>query len=152
MSAPQHPPRHGIVVVGSVSADLTTFSERLPAPGETILGEGFTLVLGGKGADQAIAGARAGAPTSFVGCVGDDLFRELIVTGLGDAGVDLRHLRTVPGPSGVAHIRVDASAQNDIVVVPLANAQLDADQVDAALTALAPTASVLLTQLETPPS
>ena len=144
--------RTGVVIVGSVTADVTTFSQRLPARGETILGDQFTLLLGGKGANQAVSAGLAGARTSFVGCVGDDLFHDLIVDGLSAAGVDLTHLRTVPGPTGIAHIRVDASAQNDIVMVPLANAQLSPEQIDAALEALAPTTSVLLTQLETPAS
>lgn len=142
--------RNGVVVIGSVSADVTTFSQRLPGRGETVLGDEFTLLLGGKGANQAVAAARAGARTSFVGCVGDDLFHELIVDSLADAGVDIAHLRTVPGSTGIAHIRVDASAQNDIVMIPLANAELNTEQIDGALAALAPTASVLLTQLETP--
>ncbi|TFV82078.1 ribokinase [Microbacterium sp. dk485] len=142
--------RTGVVIVGSVTADVTTFSQRLPARGETILGDQFTLFLGGKGANQAVAAGRAGAQTSFVGCVGDDLFHDLIVDGLTEAGVDLAHLRTVPGPTGIAHIRVDASAQNDIVMVPLANAELSTEQIDTALDALADTSSVLLTQLETP--
>jgi ribokinase len=142
--------RAGVVIVGSVTADVTTFSQRLPARGETILGDQFTMLLGGKGANQAVSAGLAGARTSFVGCVGDDLFHDLIVDGLSAAGVDLTHLRTVPGPTGIAHIRVDASAQNDIVMVPLANAQLSPEQIDAALEALAPTTSVLLTQLETP--
>ena len=149
---PTSPPagRTGVVIVGSVTADVTTFSQRLPARGETILGDQFTLFLGGKGANQAVAAGRAGAQTSFVGCVGDDLFHDLIVDGLTAAGVDLAHLRTVPGPTGIAHIRVDASAQNDIVMVPLANAELSTEQIDTALDALADTSSVLLTQLETP--
>lgn len=149
--APAHPSdRSGVVIVGSVTADVTTFSQRLPARGETILGDQFTLMLGGKGANQAVAAGRSGARTSFVGCVGDDLFHDLVVDGLTAAGVDLAHLRTVPGPTGIAHIRVDASAQNDIVMVPLANAALSTAQIDEALAALAPTTSVLLTQLETP--
>lgn len=142
--------RSGVVIVGSVTADVTTFSGRLPARGETILGDQFTLMLGGKGANQAVAAGRSGARTSFVGCVGDDLFHDLVVDGLTAAGVDLTHLRTVPGPTGIAHIRVDESAQNDIVMVPLANAALSTGQIDDALAALAPTTSVLLTQLETP--
>lgn len=148
---PAHPgDRSGVVIVGSVTADVTTFSQRLPARGETILGDEFTLMLGGKGANQAVAAGRSGARTSFVGCVGDDLFHDLVVDGLTAAGVDLAHLRTVPGPTGIAHIRVDDSAQNDIVMVPLANAALSTAQIDEALAALAPTTSVLLTQLETP--
>ena len=150
MTTAESADRSGVVIVGSVTADVTTFSQRLPARGETILGDQFTLLLGGKGANQAVASGLAGAGTSFVGCVGDDLFRDMIVTGLTDAGVDLTHLRTVPGPTGIAHIRVDASAQTDIVMVPLANAHLSTEQIDAALAALAPTTSVLLTQLETP--
>ncbi|MDR2998315.1 MAG: ribokinase [Microbacterium sp.] len=146
----QQTDRSGVVIVGSVTADVTTFSQRLPARGETILGDQFTLLLGGKGANQAVAAGQAGARTSFVGCVGDDLFHDLVVDGLSAAGVDLTHLRTVPGPTGIAHIRVDASAQNDIVMVPLANAHLSTEQIDSALEALAPTTSVLLTQLETP--
>ena len=150
MTAAASPDRTGVVIVGSVTADVTTFSTRLQARGETILGDEFTLMLGGKGANQAVAAGRSGARTSFVGCVGDDLFHDLVVDGLSDAGVDLTHLRTVPGPTGIAHIRVDAYAQNDIVMVPLANAALSTEQIDAALAALAPTTSVLLTQLETP--
>lgn len=150
MTEVETPPRTGVVVVGSVTADLTTFSRRLPARGETIHGDDFTLVLGGKGANQVIAAARAGATASFVACVGDDLFHDMIVEGLTEAGVDIVHLRTVPGPTGIAHIRVDESAQNDIVIVPLANAALSVEQVDTALAALAPTAGVLLTQLEIP--
>lgn len=150
MTAATSTDRTGVVIVGSVTADVTTFSSRLPARGETILGDEFTLMLGGKGANQAVAAGRSGARTSFVGCVGDDLFHDLVVSGLSEAGVDLAHLRTVPGPTGIAHIRVDASAQNDIVMVPLANAALSTEQIDAALTALTPTTSVLLTQLETP--
>ncbi|MGM1018919.1 MAG: ribokinase [Actinomycetota bacterium] len=150
MTTAQPGDRTGVVIVGSVTADVTTFSQRLPVRGETILGDEFTLLLGGKGANQAVASGLAGARTSFVGCVGDDLFHDLVVDGLSAAGVDLTHLRTVPGPTGIAHIRVDSSAQNDIVMVPLANAALSAEQIDAALEALAPTTSVLLTQLETP--
>ena len=142
--------RDGVVVIGSVTVDVTTFSTRLPTRGETVLGEEFTMFLGGKGANQAVAAGRAGARTSFVGCVGDDLFHDLVIDSLTDAGVDIDHVRTVAGPTGIAHIRVDASAQNDIVMVPLANAQLSAEQIDDALAALAPTTSVLLTQLETP--
>ena len=150
MASAQHPGRNGVVVVGSVTADLTTFSGRLPARGETIHGDDFTLVLGGKGANQVLAAGLAGAPASFVACVGTDLFHDMIIDGLTAAGVDITHVRAVAGPTGIAHIRVDASAQNDIVMVPLANSALSVEQVDAALAALAPTTAVLLTQLEIP--
>lgn len=140
----------GVLVVGSVTADVTTFSSRLPRPGETFLGDDFTLVLGGKGANQAVAAGRAGAPIRFVGCVGDDLFAPLVRDGLREAGVDISHLRQVAGQTGVAHIRVDASGENDIVMVPLANAALSAEQIDTALADLGPVSKVMLTQLEIP--
>nr|WP_284289967.1 PfkB family carbohydrate kinase [Angustibacter aerolatus] len=132
------------MVVGSLSADVTAFAPRLPGPGETVLGSTFSMVLGGKGANQAVAAARAGAVTAMVGCVGDDLFRDLVVDGLRAEGVGTDHLRTVSGPTGIAHIRVDAAGQNDIVVVPLANAEATTDAAEKALRALAPGAAVLL--------
>ncbi len=150
VASSEEAPRAGVVVVGSVTADLTTFSQRLPARGETIHGDDFTLVLGGKGANQVVAAGLAGARASFVACVGTDLFHDLIIGGLTAAGVDISHVRAVEGPTGIAHIRVDASAQNDIVMVPLANSALSVAQIDAALEELGPAASVLLTQLEIP--
>lgn len=140
----------GVLVIGSVTMDVTTFSSRLPRPGETFLGDAFTLVLGGKGANQAVAAGRAGAPIRFVGCVGDDLFAPLVRQSLTEADVDISHLREVPGQTGVAHIRVDASGENDIVMVPLANAELSAEQIDTALEEFAPSSRVMLTQLEIP--
>lgn len=140
----------GVLVIGSITADVTTFSQRLPRPGETILGDDLTLVLGGKGANQAVAAALAGADTHMVGCVGTDAFTELTRGGLKSYGVDVSAVRVVDGPTGVAHIRVDASGENDIVMVPLANAHLGPDDVDAGVQAAAGRASVLLTQLETP--
>ena len=92
-----------VVVVGSITADVTAYSRPLPVPGETVLGDTFTLVLGGKGANQALAAARAGAPSTIIGCVGDDLFRDLVLSGLHDGGVGTAGITTVPGPTGVAH-------------------------------------------------
>jgi ribokinase len=140
----------GVIIVGSITADVTTFSQRLPQRGETILGDEFTLVLGGKGANQAVASALAGARSYMVGCVGSDLFRELVTSGLERAGVDTQALRVVEDRTGIAHIRVDASGENDIVMVPLANSHLSTEQIDTAIARLAHEASVLLTQLEIP--
>ena len=140
----------GVLVIGSITADVTTFSRRLPGPGETILGDDFTLVLGGKGANQAIASALAGADTQIVGCVGTDLFQQIVLGTLRDRGVDVSAVRIVDGPTGVAHIRVDAGGENDIVMVPLANGQLGNEDVDAGIAAAKTRATVLLTQLETP--
>lgn len=140
----------GVLVIGSITADVTTFSRRLPDPGETILGDDFTLVLGGKGANQAIASALAGADTQMVGCVGTDLFQQLTLGTLSERGVDVSAVRIVEGPTGVAHIRVDAAGENDIVMVPLANGHLGTEDVDAGIAAARGRATVLLTQLETP--
>jgi ribokinase len=140
-----------VVVVGSITADVTAFGNRLPVPGETVIGESFTLVLGGKGANQALAAARAGASSMMIGCVGDDLFRDLVLGGLRDGGVETSAVMTVPGPTGVAHIRVDINTgQNDIVIVPLANSALTPDLAERLLRAVAGIGDVLLLQLEIP--
>jgi len=140
----------GVVTVGSITADVTAFSDRLPEPGETLLGNGATLALGGKGANQAAAAALAGADSYLVGCVGTDLFRSLVIEGLEGFGVDITEVRDVNDSTGIAHIRVDASGENDIVIVPMANSHLSAGQVDAAFHSLSGRVSVLLTQLEVP--
>ncbi|MGW5101214.1 ribokinase [Streptomyces sp. NPDC004100] len=140
--------RTGVLVVGSITADVTAFTRRLPRPGETVLGDDFTLVLGGKGANQAVAAARAGAPTWMAGCVGEDLFRDLALDGLRGHGVETSEVRTIPGRTGVAHIRVDASGENDIVITPLANASLTPEMVDESIAATRDRTRVLLLQLE----
>jgi ribokinase len=151
MSQSQSPPAQGgVLIVGSITADLTTFSRRLPARGETILGDDFTLVLGGKGANQAVAAGLAGGSAHMVACVGTDLFSGLVTDGLRNAGVNIDHVRKVEGPTGIAHIRVDDSGENDIVMVPLANASLSEEQIDAAFAGRAADSRVLLTQLEIP--
>lgn len=140
----------GVMVIGSITVDLTTFSSRLPEPGETLLGDDFTLVLGGKGANQAVAASLAGAQTHMVGCIGTDLFAPMVSSGLETAGVDISNVRNVPGPTGIAHIRVDGDGENDIVMVPLANDALSEAQIDAAFDAVQGSVSVMLTQLEIP--
>ena len=147
-SSDNHPPGSGgLVVVGSVTADLTAFSSRGPAPGETLLGDSFLCVLGGKGSNQAVAAALAGADVHIVACVGSDLFTGLVRDGLAGHGVNTAYLTQVDGPTGVAHIRVDSSGENSIVIVPMANAHLTTEHIDAAfLGIVAP--KVLLTQLE----
>lgn len=141
----------GVIVVGSITADVTAFASRLPALGETVLGEDVTLVLGGKGANQAVAAAHFGAPTWMVGCIGDDPFAEIAAAGLRRHEVSTDHVRRVDRPTGVAHIRVDASGQNDIVITPLANNALDENDVDRALHGLGSRARVMLLQLEVRP-
>ena len=137
-----------VVVVGSCNVDLVARCASLPAPGETVLARSFVSVVGGKGANQAIAAARAGARCAIVGAVGDDAGAETIRAALVTAGVDVSSLRSVAGPSGTALIFVDDAGQNCIVVVPGANATLetlgDADR------SLVAAADAVLFQLEVP--
>ncbi|MET4614232.1 ribokinase [Rhodococcus sp. PvR044] len=142
MSAPR------ITVLGSINMDLVTTAPRLPAPGETVLGHGFSTGPGGKGSNQAIAAARAGAEVRFLGAVGDDAFAPELRAALVGAGVDTSLLREAEGPSGVAVISVDDSGENSIVVVSGANAALR-EPTDAELGAIAD-ADLLLSQLELP--
>ena len=141
----------GVAVVGSINADLAAFGSPLPRPGETVIGTDFSLVLGGKGANQATAAVRAGAPTYLIGAVGDDFFGGLTRDALAEEGVDVTAVRIVDGLTGIAHIRVDAvSAQNDIMIIPNANHQLNADDVEGSLRSLRDHVSVVLVQLEIP--
>ena len=85
--------RTGVAVVGSINVDLAAFGSPLPRPGETVIGTDFSLMLGGKGANQAVAAARAGAPTYMIGAVGDDLLRYVALDALDREGVDITAVR-----------------------------------------------------------
>ena len=101
--------------------DLVGVAERLPLPGETVLGDDFLMMPGGKGANQAIAAARAGGQAVFLGAIGSDSFGVTLSARLHAAGVDTAHVRTSYGASGVAVIMVDRAAENSILVAPGAN-------------------------------
>ena len=139
----------GLIVVGGISIDLVAFAAKLPAQGESILGDDFKIILGGKGSNQAVAAALAGTHSTLVSCVGTDVFTDFSTDALEGFGVDTEFVRQVEGPTGIAHIRVAASSQNNIVVIPLANFKITKAQVDDAF-AKRPNAKVLLTQLEIP--
>jgi ribokinase len=139
----------GLIVVGGISIDLVAFAAKLPAPGESILGDDFKIILGGKGSNQAVAAALAGTHSTLVSCVGTDVFTDFATDALEGFGVDTAFVRQVEGPTGIAHIRVAASSQNNIVVIPLANFKITKSQVYEAF-AKRPNAKVLLTQLEIP--
>ncbi|NEW28126.1 ribokinase [Nocardia cyriacigeorgica] len=137
-----------IAVLGSINMDLVTTTERRPEPGETVLGTGFTMVPGGKGANQAVAAGRAGGRVEFIGAVGDDVFADGLRAVLRESGVGTARLRTVDGPSGIAAIVVDASGENSIIVVGGANAtvtELAGEDLD-----VIAAADILLCQLEIP--
>ena len=110
-----------MVVVGSANMDLVGLAERLPRPGESVLGDDFVMTPGGKGANQAIAAARAGSRCVLLGAIGSDSFGVTINARLSASGVDTGHLRTSYGPSGVALVMVDRSGENSILVSPGAN-------------------------------
>ncbi|MFC9788551.1 ribokinase [Rhodococcus sp. NPDC127528] len=137
-----------VTVLGSVNIDLVATTAARPEPGETVLGESFSTGPGGKGSNQAVAAARAGAAVRFLGAVGDDPFAAELRGALAGAGVDTTGLREVAGPSGVAVIVVDGSGENSIVVVGGANTTVR-DLTDADRSAIAE-ADVLLCQLELP--
>jgi len=137
-----------VVVVGSANMDLVGIALALPRPGETLLGTDFIMVPGGKGANQAIAAARAGASCTFLGAIGSDSFGVNLRARIAAAGVDVTHLRTSYGASGVALVMVNAEGENAILVSPGANASM-LDLTAPELTAVRE-ADVLLAQLEIP--
>ena len=139
-----------IVVVGSSNTDMIVKLPHLPKPGETVSGGAFSTAAGGKGANQAVAAARAGADVSLVARVGEDSFGEQATTGFVGDGIDVRHVTRHPAaPSGVALIFVDDAGENCIAVAPGANAGLTPEDVEAA-EELITGAAVVVMQLETP--
>jgi ribokinase len=139
-----------ISVVGSANVDLTTFTGEFPRPGETVFGERFQLGFGGKGANQAVAARLCGARVSMVARVGDDLFGPATIANLTSLGMDVSHVRVVPGaPSGVASIFVDGKGQNRILVVKGANDRLSPGDIDLAADLLRQADCIVL-QLEIP--
>ena len=139
-----------IVVVGSCNVDLTTFTDRVPSPGETMFGTRFDLGFGGKGANQAVAARLCGAEVAMVARVGADLFGAATVENFSALGIDASEVRVLDGvSSGVAPIFVDPSGQNRIIVVKGANDRLMPADVDAAA-GLFETADCLVLQFEVP--
>ena len=128
-----------VIVVGSVNVDLVASGERLPVAGETVTGGTFSRHHGGKGGNQAVAAARLGATTAFVGAVGDDDLGAEAREALMAEGVDVGGLSAVPGPTGVALILVDSRGENLISVASGANALTTPELVRAALVRLHPT-------------
>jgi ribokinase len=137
-----------VCVVGSVNLDLSLGVENLPRPGETVLASSLTYAPGGKGGNQAVAAARAGARVQFVGAVGDDAAAGQLRAHLVSNGVRLDGTVETPGPSGTAIVVVDGNAENTIVVAPGANGRLTLS--DPAVRMVIADCDVLLTQLEIP--
>ncbi|PZM12143.1 ribokinase [Rhizobium tubonense] len=138
-----------ITVFGSINMDLIATTERLPKPGETVAGNGFSTAAGGKGANQALAARRAGSKVRMTGAVGNDGFAEPALALLDAAGTDLSEVKRVAEPTGTALILVGGDGENMIAVVPGANGTMTAEDAVAAVGALTPS-DILMLQLEIP--
>lgn len=129
--------------------DLVTRASRLPRGGETLVGQSFATVPGGKGANQAVAAARLGAEVAMIGCIGSDAYGAQLRDALLVEGIDCQAVSEVPGSSGVALIVVDDSSQNAIVIVVGSNGQLTPASL-LAFDAVLQAAEVIVCQLEVP--
>src|SRR5579859_841671 len=139
-----------VIVVGSSNTDMIVRADRLPLPGETVLGGDLSTAAGGKGANQAVAAARVGAQVTLVARLGDDMFGKQTLAAFRREGLDLRYVQQDAGtPSGVALIVVGPGGQNIIAVAPGANRNLTPADVAAAQPAIAQ-ARVMVLQLEIP--
>ena len=134
----------GVLVVGSVNVDVTVVAEHLPRPGQTVSGGVLHRGHGGKGGNQAVAAARAGAAVRFVGAVGRDADGDDVVATLAAEGIDVAGIARVDAPTGTALICVDAAGENQIAVAPGANRLITTADVDPA------GAAVVVAQLEVP--
>lgn len=149
MSPP--PSRGAVVVLGSTNTDLTVRVDRLPLPGETVLGGSLLETGGGKGANQAIAAARAGAKVLFVGAIGNDRSGAARHEELSREGINLECLQTVADqPSGVALILVSATGENQIAVAPGANGSVTEGMIADLPAGVFHPGNILVCQLETP--
>ncbi len=139
-----------VMVFGSINMDLVVYSDAKPNDGETIIGNSFETFLGGKGSNQAVAASKLGADVSFVGKVGSDIYGQKLKEKLNLEKVNTQLLKEVEGESGVALINViESSSENQIIVIPGANAHVSADQIDDKTLA---SVEILISQLEVPPN
>lgn len=143
--------RRAVVVVGSINMDMVAHAQRLPAPGETLVGDRFAMAPGGKGANQAVAAARLGAPVAFVSRIGTREHGQTLLAALEAEGIDCAGVVRDPAAlPGIAVIMVaSAGGENSIVYVPGSNGDLTPDDVAQAKDALQ-TAAVVVAQLEVP--
>lgn len=138
-----------ITVIGSINMDLVTSTNRVPILGETVMGESFHTIPGGKGANQAVAAAKLGAETTMIGCVGNDLFGQDLLKHLISQGVNVDNVKPVTHSStGIASITL-SNGDNQIIVIPGANYQVTPAVVESFEDVIA-TSDILLLQLEIP--
>ena len=140
-----------IAVIGSLNADLSVLTPRVPNVGENFLAHGFNIGPGGKGANAAVAAARSGGETVLIGCVGDDDFGRMLLGHLRRAGVDVEVVGVDPqAATAVAFIMIDAQGENTILVVNGANDRLSAEMVERALESHQGTLGSILVDFEVP--
>jgi ribokinase len=140
----------GIIVIGSSNTDMVIKTQKLPVPGETILGGTFLMNPGGKGANQAVAAARLGGKVTFITKRGNDLFGNQAVGLLMREGIDTQYIIKDPDlPSGVALINVDSAGENIIVVAPGSNGNLLQEDIPSSILGSG-NYDILLLQLEIP--
>lgn len=140
--------KDGILVIGSANMDMVVTTEHFPRPGETVLSKKFDMFPGGKGANQAVACAKLGGKTYFIGKMGNDIFKEKLVQNMRIEGVKLEHLFIDNEEStGIALITVDVNGENEIVVVSGSNMKLTAAEVESKRHVFQKM-KVVLTQLE----
>ncbi len=138
-----------IVVVGSANVDLVAYTPRIPGPGETVIGDRFSIGFGGKGANQAVMARRAGARAWLIARVGDDAYGGMTITDLDAAGVETRHVERVTAATGVAPIWVEPDGTNRIIVIPGANHTWQTGDAAAAVRAI-DDVEIVVGQLEIP--
>ena len=137
-----------VIVFGSMNMDLSIDAPRVPVAGETLSGSGFLANAGGKGANQAVASARLGAPTHMIAAVGEDAFGEQLTAGLAAAGVDVSRVRRLSGAGTGVAVILRTCGENRIVLSAGANHALSADEVISDLRGLAEPGDVFLVQGE----
>jgi ribokinase len=142
--------RPKITVIGSSNTDMICRVPSIPRPGETILGKDFFSVQGGKGANQAVAAARAGGDVTFIACVGNDTFGQQAIEAYQKEGINTSCIQIINGiATGVALINVDDSGENSIAVAPGANSKLSPEMIDGFMQVILKS-DIVLMQLEIP--
>ena len=138
-----------ICVIGSLNMDLVVNVDKMPKPGETLIGSNFKEVPGGKGANQAVAMAKLSGNVSMIGKVGNDNFGKTLITALKNNNVNTKHISITDTNTGIALITVDKNAQNAIVVAPGANFELNKKDIDNNIDCIK-SSDIVVIQLETP--
>ncbi|PRX28889.1 ribokinase [Orenia metallireducens] len=138
-----------ILVIGSMNMDLVVQTPRAPKKGETIMGNKFSQIPGGKGANQALAAGKLGGEVNFIGCCGQDAFGDELLESLKTGGVNIDDVLRVEGSSGVANITIEDDGDNRIIVVAGANSKVTPEVIES-FKAKIKAAKILLLQLEIP--